>query len=107
VASEKSKYSTFIIEYHSKGETMKKILLVSVIAAVSLFAKVDINSANVEELSTIKGIGEKKATAIVEYRKEHCFKNVSELVNVKGIGEKTVEKIKKDITAGKCPVKKK
>jgi competence protein ComEA len=84
---------------------MKKILLVGAIATVSLFAEVDINSADVKELSSIKGIGEKRATAIVEYRKEHCFKSVLELVNVKGIGEKTLEKIKKDITVGKCPLK--
>lgn len=54
---------------------------------------VKINSATAAELSSLNGIGEAKATAIVEYRKAHGnFSSVEELTNVKGIGEKLVDK---------------
>jgi len=86
---------------------MRKVFFVLAIATLSLFAKVDINNAGVEELSTIKGIGKKRAEAIVKYREEHCFKDVSELVNIKGIGKKIVEKIKNGISVGECPAKEK
>ena len=77
--------------------------LVLVLMAVSfVFASVDINSADVKELSTIKGIGTKKAEAIVTYRKQHCFKKVDEIVNVKGIGKKFLEKNRKNLKAGSC-----
>lgn len=80
---------------------MKKLFL-SLLLAGFAFASVDINSASVKELTSLKGIGKKKAEAIVAYRKKHCFKNVNELTKVKGIGEKILKKIKKEITAGKC-----
>jgi len=61
-----------------------------------LAEKIDINSADVETLALVKGIGEKKAQSIIEYRKAHgSFKNVDELINIKGIGEKTLKKFKK------------
>jgi len=57
-----------------KGNKMKKIML-SLITFVSItFGSVDINNASVEELTSLKGIGNQKAQAIIEYRKKHCFK---------------------------------
>ena len=54
--------------------------------------KVNINTATVEELKTLKGIGEKKAEAIIEYRKKNgYFKNKEELMKVRGIGKKLYE----------------
>lgn len=55
---------------------------------------VNINSATAEEIATmLKGIGEKKAQDIVDYRTEHGpFKTVSDLGNVKGIGDATLKK---------------
>ncbi len=54
--------------------------------------KVNINTATVEELKTLKGIGEKKAEAIIEYRKKNgSFKNKEELMKVRGIGKKLYE----------------
>ena len=67
-----------------------------------LWSSVDINSANVEELSSLKGVGRVKAQAIIEYRKDYCFKSVQELIKVKGIGKKTLEKNLSNITVGKC-----
>lgn len=54
---------------------------------------------------SIKGIGDKKADAILTYRKAHCFKNIEELTVVKGLGEKFVEKNKKDLRVGACSTK--
>ncbi len=57
--------------------------------------KVNLNTATVEQLITIKGIGEKTADKIIDYRtKNGAFTSIDELVNVKGIGEKKLEKIK-------------
>ncbi len=65
--------------------------------------QVNINTADAASLaSAIKGVGEKKAQAIVQYRKEHGpFKSVDELANVPGIGEKTVAKNRNNLTVGK------
>ena len=64
---------------------------------LALFAKVDINSANIKELQPIKGIGYKKATVIIEYRKNHKFTKIEDIMKVKGIGKKLFEKIKSEI----------
>jgi len=61
--------------------------------------KININSASVEELSQIKGIGPKLAEKIIQYRTEHgAFKAVEDLVNIKGIGEASLNKIKDSLT---------
>lgn len=61
--------------------------------------KVDINKASVSQLITLKGIGEKTALKIVEYREENGeFKSVDALVKVKGVGNKTLEKIRDQLT---------
>jgi competence protein ComEA len=56
---------------------------------------VNINTADTEELTTLPGIGEAKATAIVEYRAEHGpFKTVDELTNIRGISNRIIDKIR-------------
>ncbi|KJH55190.1 ComEA family DNA-binding protein [Acinetobacter calcoaceticus] len=56
---------------------------------------VHLNQANIDELQKLKGIGEKKAQAIVEYRQKNGgFKNIDEFKNVKGIGPAIFEKNK-------------
>ena len=63
------------------------------------FAQVNINTANVDELSTLKGIGPAKAQAIVDYRaKNGPFKFGEDLTKVKGVGPKIMEKIKDEIS---------
>lgn len=60
---------------------------------------VNINTATLEELQTIKGIGKKKAEAILQYRKEHgTFRTKEELLQVKGIGKKALEAIESQVT---------
>ena len=81
-----------------------KILTMIVLAVSLMFGAVDINSANKKELIGLSGIGAKKAEAILEYRKAHCFKTADELAKVKGIGKKTVEKNRENLTAGECKV---
>jgi competence protein ComEA len=50
---------------------------------------------------SLKGIGMSKAEAIIEYRKKHGpFKNADELTLVKGIGERTIELNRADIKVG-------
>ena len=55
--------------------------------------KVDINSANAQELAqALVGVGESRAKAIVEYRKQHGeFEEVMDLLAVRGIGTKVLE----------------
>ncbi len=60
---------------------------------------VNINTATLEELQTIKGIGKKKAEAILQYRKEHgAFHTKEDLLQVKGIGKKALEAIESQVT---------
>ena len=60
---------------------------------------ININTATLEELQTIKGIGKKKAEAILQYRKEHgSFRTKEDLLQVKGIGKKALEAIESQVT---------
>lgn len=59
---------------------------------------ISINTADVEGLMQIQGIGKKIAQAIVDYRKEHgLFQNIEDIMKIKGIGKSKFEKIKDDI----------
>lgn len=60
---------------------------------------VNINESSIEELTTISGIGESKAKAIIEYRTANGpFKSIEDIKNVSGIGDKLYDKIKTYIT---------
>ena len=60
---------------------------------------VNINSAGLEELQKIEGIGESKAKAIIEYREKNgYFQDIEDIKKVTGIGESLFEKIKIYIT---------
>ena len=61
--------------------------------------KVNINTAQVEELKTLSGIGDAKANAIIEYRNTNGnFKSIEDIKNVSGISETVYSKIKENIT---------
>ncbi|QEY15068.1 helix-hairpin-helix domain-containing protein [Cellvibrio sp. KY-GH-1] len=60
---------------------------------------VNINTADAQELTKLKGVGEKKAEAIIAWRTENGgFKTVDDLLEVKGIGEATLEANRENIS---------
>ncbi len=75
------------------------ILALLLSGAVLAGEPVDINSADATVLAeAIKGVGVKKAEAIVAYREQHGpFSSVDELTQVRGIGEKTVEESRENL----------
>ena len=63
-------------------------------------SRININTATFQELQTLRGIGPTMAQRIIEYRQTSGrFATVDDLTNVKGVGEKTLEKIRDSITA--------
>lgn len=77
--------------------SLQQIILhkeVIVIPKKSEKIKVSINSATLDQLITLPGIGSSKANLIIEYRKTKSFKSIEDIMNVKGIGEKIFNKIK-------------
>jgi competence protein ComEA len=92
-----------------------KLLFMATLVACSLLVgapayageKVNINTATVEELQAVKGIGTKTAEAIIAYRNEHgAYQKVDDLEHVKGIGEKSLKKFEDDLTVGTASHKK-
>ena len=60
---------------------------------------VNLNTATLEDLETLTGIGPSKANAILEYRETvGKFKEVDELKKVTGIGDKTFERLRDSIS---------
>ena len=60
--------------------------------------KINLNTADVSQLTTLTGVGESKALAIIAYREENGpFTSIEDIMNVPGIKEGTYEKIKDKI----------
>ena len=90
---------------------MKKLLLAFAmwfaLSGVAL-AVVNINTATKEELTTLKGVGDKRAQEIIDYRKKNGnFKSVDELEKVPGVGPGLMKQIRPDVTVtGKTSIDK-
>ena len=60
---------------------------------------VNINTADVNELTTLTGIGEARAKAIIDYREQHgSFNRIEDIMNVPGIKEAMFSRIKDSIS---------
>ena len=69
-------------------------------------APVNLNTATVDQLETLPGVGRATAQRILDYRqKVGGFKKIEELMNVKGIGEKSFLKLKPLIVVQAKPEK--
>lgn len=69
------------------------------VPTVAVTKKINLNSANLDQLMQLPKIGKVTAQRIIDYRRAHGgFKNVNELLNVKGIGEKTLERLKNEVS---------
>ncbi|NKB36150.1 MAG: helix-hairpin-helix domain-containing protein [Gammaproteobacteria bacterium] len=63
---------------------------------------VDINAADMETLMSVKGIGEKRAMAIIDHREQHGpFRSVDELTIVRGVSEALVDKSRERLVVKK------
>lgn len=63
-----------------------------------IVGKININTASKVQLMRLKGIGEKTAEKIIDYRSKTPFNSIEDIQNVKGIGPKKFESMKEHIT---------
>jgi competence protein ComEA len=60
---------------------------------------VNLNTATLDQLETLPGIGPALGQRIIDYREEHGpFRSVDDLLNVSGIGEKRLEDLRSGVT---------
>lgn len=82
------------LDHYSLNEQLVNNQIIS-IAKEKQVEKISINSASIEQLITLKGIGETMANRIIDYRNENNgFKSLEDIKNVKGIGDKVFDNIK-------------
>jgi competence protein ComEA len=84
-----------------KENPMKRllVLLAGLMFSGLALALVNVNTATLQELEALNGIGPVKAQAIIDHRKANGpFKSIEQLKDVKGIGDATFDKIKADVS---------
>ena len=63
--------------------------------------KIDINTATLEQLEAVKGVGQDIAHNILAYKKDHgAFKSFDDLGKVKGVGKVRLEALRETFTVG-------
>ena len=82
----------------------KKIVLGSVLFSSLLFSMSAnmVQTVSKEKLGCIKGLGIKRVTAIVNYRKTHNLKGLEDLLEVRGIGKGLLQNIKEEKQKKRC-----
>ena len=69
--------------------------------AEAAVGKIDINSASLEQLEAVKGVGQDIAQNILAYKNDHgAFKTLEDLGNVKGVGTVRLEALRATFTVG-------
>jgi competence protein ComEA len=77
------------------------VVVFYLVSAGIAVATVNINTATKEELASIKGVGEKRAQDIIDYRNQNGpFKNTDDLEKVPGVGPGLMKRIRSQITTG-------
>lgn len=84
---------------------MKKILFMLAIT-LSFLSALNVQKASKDELMCIKGIGEKKASSIMKYRKSHTLKSAKDLLEIKGFGKELVKNVQNGTKSVACGGKK-
>ncbi len=86
-----------------KSFQILSLVILFAFSSLGFAGSVNINTADAKAIAkNLKGVGLKKAQAIIVYRKKHgVFKTVESLAKVKGIGFKTVEKNRANISIAK------
>ena len=85
--------------YLSRKVEVNKYLVKKISSNKSYSLRVNINSANEQELNNLPGVGPKLAKKIIEYRSIHgSFESLNEMKAVKGIGVKKFSQIEKYLT---------
>jgi competence protein ComEA len=85
-------------------DTLKIVILAAMLSlslSLSAAQAVNINTASKAELMSVRGIGEKRAEAIIAYRdKNGPFKSVEDLESVQGIGPAILKDNRESLTVG-------
>lgn len=76
---------------------MRKIIAIVALFWAMFLGAIDLQTASKDELMGIKGIGEKKALQIIDYRKTNTIKSADDLKNIKGFGDAIIDNVKNDV----------
>ncbi len=90
-----------VIPFSGEGNTANSFSLAQPTQSGSSVELININTATLDELDDLPGIGPTTAQKIVDYRTEHGpFQSIEDIMNVSGIGPATFDRLKDLITTG-------